>query len=81
MLEKISNDIEKIIIKNCELEESSIDRDCKLEELNIDSISFIKIIVAVEEKYDIEVPMDMLSISALGSINKFADTILKLKEG
>lgn len=52
--------------------------DDDFENYGVDSISFIKIIVSVEDAYNIEIPDSKLIYSELNSVNKMFDTILPL---
>lgn len=46
------------------------DVDTPFEELNIDSIGFVRIVVSLEKAFDCEIPIDMLILSKLNTINK-----------
>lgn len=68
VLEIINSNIEKA---NIAVEQG--DEDLSL--LGMDSIAFIKIIVAIEESFKIEVPDEKLLITEMGTLNKMADVI------
>ena len=53
-------------------------KDVNLEDYGIDSISFIRIIVALEEFYECEIPEDKLLLSEMGTVQKIMDVLDKL---
>ena len=55
-------------IENTEVTEDRLDED--LSELGMDSITFIKIIVALEEEYECEIPDSKLLIGEMNTANK-----------
>ena len=55
-------------IENAEVIEDKFDEN--LSELGMDSITFIKIIVAVEEQFECEIPDSKLVISEMNTANK-----------
>ena len=66
--------VEKIIeilnanIENAEISQDTLDED--LSELGMDSITFIKIIVALEEEFECEVPDSKLLLGEMNTANK-----------
>lgn len=52
--------------------------DDNLLKLGMDSISFIHIIVALEEAFEIEVPIEKLFITEMDTLNKILDLILSV---
>ena len=66
--------VEKVVeilnanIKNAKATQDKLDED--LSELGIDSITFIKIIVALEEEFECEVPDSKLLIGEKCTVNK-----------
>ena len=66
--------VEKVIeilnanIENAEVTEDKLDED--LSELGMDSITFIKIIVALEEEFECEIPDSKLLIGEMNTANK-----------
>ena len=66
--------VEKIIeilnenIESVEISQNALNQD--LCELGMDSITFIKIIVALEEKFECEVPDSKLVINEMNTANK-----------
>ena len=55
-------------IENAEVTEDKLDED--LSELGMDSITFIKIIVALEEEFECEVPDSKLLVGEKFTVNK-----------
>ena len=49
--------------------------EAKLPTLGIDSIAFIRVIVALEEAFDIEIPDEYLLITEMNTLSKMADVI------
>ena len=49
--------------------------DINLGEYNIDSISFISVIVSIEELYEIEIPDEYLNYAVFSSFNGFVGMI------
>ena len=50
------------------------------EKLDIDSITFVSLIVEIENEFDIEIPDDYLLIEKLGTYSQFLDMIIDLLE-
>lgn len=76
----MENEIRKQIVEIFESsfdENAEIDFTKKIRETGINSINFIKNIVAVETKYDIEVDDDLLSIDEFNSMDEFLDELSK----
>lgn len=64
-----------------EEEKSIVTKDGKdddLVEYGMESISFIRIIVALEEFYECEIPEDKLLISEMGTVQKIMDVLYQL---
>jgi len=66
------NDILKNEIENLNIEMS---------ELNLDSITFIQMIVAIENKFGIEFEDDYLSLDNISSFNDLVEYTIRLIEG
>lgn len=64
--------------ENNEIEE--IYPEIDLMEAGMDSITFIKMIVAIEENYEIEVPDEKLLMTEMNTIDKIIDVILSALE-
>lgn len=58
------------------IDEELIDED--FSSLGVDSISFVKIIVAIEEAFDCEIPDSKLLIKELGTVNKIVSLLKSL---
>lgn len=76
--------IEKIIevlsatVDGINFDEISYDQD--LTTIGIDSIAFITIIVALEEKFDCEFPDEKLLISELNTANRIYEVLKEIKK-
>mgnify|MGYP001047502419 CR=1 FL=1 len=62
------------ILRECisGIEISEKQEDSNLIELGLDSISLIHIIVAIEEKFGVEIPDEYLVLNEMDTINKIA---------
>ena len=60
-------------IENVELSDEQLDED--LSQLGMDSITFIRIIVELEEKFDIEIPDEKLLLTEMNTVSKMVDVI------
>ena len=71
--------VEKVVeilnanIENAEVTEDKLDED--LSELGMDSITFIKIIVAVEEEFECEIPDSKLLLGEMNTVNKIVQVL------
>ena len=77
----IEKQIANIFLKNCALDEN-ITENSKLEDLSMDSLSFVRAIVEVEQKFNIEFDIDQAEISyweKIGDILKFVESKLNEK--
>jgi acyl carrier protein len=68
ILEIVKSNIEKEEIQTAEL-------DTDLSTVGMDSITFIRIVVALEEAFEIEVPDDYLLMTEMNTIEKMTDVI------
>nr|WP_296467574.1 acyl carrier protein [uncultured Acetatifactor sp.] len=76
MEEKIMDEILEIVgqnIDNNDILTQQLDKD--LAELGMDSISFIKIIVLLEEHFSCEIPDEKLTMDQLNTCNKLYDIV------
>ena len=75
-------DVESIIIdiiKNI-TGDSSISREIKIfEHKEINSMMFVKILVAIEESFEIELPLEVLEIDKYGDLSSVIDMICDLR--
>lgn len=55
-----------------------LDEDEFDEELGIDSFTFISLVVAVEEEFNISIPDEKLSFESLGTFSKMLDCVSSL---
>lgn len=54
--------------------------DADFRALGMDSISYIHLIVALEEKYNIEIPDDYLNLNGIGSVHEAVVLVNRLRE-
>ena len=66
-------DIINANIENETITSEQADEDLSL--LGMDSITFIKIVAALEETFEIEVPDSKLLITEMGTLNKIIDVV------
>lgn len=71
--------IKKIIsiLNNLNLKDIDIETDF-IEENNIDSITFIEIIIYIEEEFDILIPDEYLLSEKLNTVSKIANLVSEL---
>lgn len=75
-MDNIQSKILEIINENIDNVEVSFDQtDDDLSQLGMDSITFIRIVVAFEELFEIEVPDEKLLITEMNTINKMIDVV------
>ena len=77
ILEIVKSNIEKEEIQTSEF-------DTDLSTVGMDSITFIRIVVALEEAFEIEVPDDYLLMTEMNTIEKMTNVVaeaLAIKEG
>ena len=74
--------IREILKENCDAEAvNKLESDKNLYSLEINSIAAVKIVVALEDRFDITFENDRLDISTFECLNNLADYILnKIKE-
>lgn len=60
-------------VENTELDAKQREED--LSTLGMDSITFIRVVVALEEKFDIEIPDEYLLLTEMNTISKMTDVI------
>ena len=75
MKDIIVGEIKSIILSNCPMIDQSIGEIDDLEQMGINSFEFIGIIVDIEEKYGIEIPVEKLSIKELSCIKKIVEVV------
>lgn len=71
-LSEILNIINRVL-ETSEITERDINEDLSV--LGISSIMFISIVVAIEEKYNIEIPDEYLLTTGIGTVNKILDIV------
>ena len=67
-----------IVSENIELSTDQFDVD--LSELGMDSLIFIRIVVALEEVFDIEIPDEKLLMNEMNTFNKIISVVSILLE-
>ena len=70
---RVINLLDNIEVSNEQLDES-------LPDLGMDSISFIQIVVGLEEAFDCEIPDSKLLISEMDTVQKMIDVLQELYE-
>ena len=65
-------------VENVEITTRQIDEDLSL--LGMDSVKFIRIIVALEETFQIEISDENLLITEMGTVNKMLSVVLAAKK-
>lgn len=70
---RVINLLDNIEVSNEQLDES-------LPDLGMDSISFIQIVVGLEEAFDCEIPDSKLLISEMDTVQKMLDVLQELYE-
>ena len=75
----MNNIIERItkILKNVNIDFENTEEDF-IEKSNIDSITFIEMIIYIEEEFDILIPDEYLLSEKLNTISKIADLVSEL---
>lgn len=76
MREDILDKVLKVLnenIENTELSSKQIEED--LSTLGMDSITFIRVVVALEEAFDIEIPDEKLLLTEMNTISKMTEVI------
>lgn len=59
--------------------EEKIDTDTELKNIGMDSLSFVRIVVEIENQFGIEFPEDRLDIAQAGTVRKLCETIVEVK--
>lgn len=59
----------------CALPEPGLSEDSAFKDISIDSLSFIELIVAIEDRYGIGFDGDELNIYGYGTVGDFVDTV------
>ena len=74
--EKIAAIVASIIEQ---IEIHTLDYDDDLQQMGMDSISFIRVIVNLEDEFEIEFPDDYLLIDNMNTLNKIVDNVMMLQ--
>lgn len=71
----------EVVNTNIENTEITVDQaDDDLSQLGMDSITFIRIVIALEETFEIEVPDEKLLITEMGTVSKMLEVVLAATE-
>ena len=79
-MENVKEEMLKLISEFTE-DGAVIEDDTELKALNIDSLVFIKMMVAVEKKFDIKINGAMLDVAEFEKVGELIDYIQKIKDG
>lgn len=75
----IEEKVLKIVNSVIEDTEISIDQvDSDLSKLGMDSIAFIRMVIAIEEEFDIEVPDEYLLVPEINTMEKIINIVTEL---
>jgi len=79
---KYQNEITKIIQDTIQLTVpiESLELDTRLENVGLDSITFIRIVVQIEDQFDMEFPEDRLLLTQAGTIKDLCEIVIAVKE-
>lgn len=76
MREDILDNVLKVLNANLENTEITLEQtEDDLSALGMDSITFIRVVVALEEAFDIEIPDEYLLIIEMNTLSKITDVI------
>ena len=76
MREDILDKVLKVLNANLENTEITFEQtEDDLSALGMDSIAFIRVVVALEEAFDIEIPDEYLLITEMNTLSKMTDVI------
>ena len=76
MREDILDKVLKVLNANLENTEITFEQtEDDLSALGMDSIAFIRVIIALEEEFDIEIPDEYLLITEMNTLSKMTDVI------
>ena len=72
-------EIKKLIVEELNVDEEKITMDAKLiDDLGADSLDAVELIMAIEEKYDIQISDEVAqSIQTVGDIVRYAEKVAK----
>ncbi|MEJ6950343.1 acyl carrier protein [Natronospora cellulosivora (SeqCode)] len=78
-VDSIIDILNSIIEDEEEITYNQINDDLTL--LNIDSITFIRLIVIIEDEFNIEIPDEYLILNKMNTVNKIVNIISDIKRG
>lgn len=76
----IDNSLKQIIAKHIDiaLDIDKISNDHYLDQIGVNSINFIRMIIEIEQEYNIEFDIDMLAIESFEKVGHFISYVEKL---
>jgi len=79
---KYQAEITKIIKNTVSLTQSveSIEIETPLEGIGMDSMSFIQLVVAIEDAFEIDFPDEKLNATQVGTIKALCETVYEIKD-
>jgi acyl carrier protein len=79
---KYKDEIAKIIQDTIKLTipMENLEIDTRLENVGLDSITFIRIVVQIEDCFDMEFPDDKLLLTQAGTIKDLCEIVMSVKE-
>lgn len=79
---KYQHEVIKIIEETITLTENidNIDIDTNLQNVGMDSISFVRVVVKIENQFDIKFPDEKLVITLAGTIKSLCEIIIDIKD-
>ena len=57
-----------------------IDVDAKFQNIGVDSLAFVRIVVEIENYFEMEFPIDKLSINEVGTLRKLCEVVCEVKK-
>lgn len=76
-MNEICDNIKNIIGQIADIQTSELNNDVALMDIGFNSISYIKLVVMLEENYNIEFDDDSLVYSSFASVSKIAELVHK----
>lgn len=76
----IDNRIKQVIAKHIDIamDIDKINQDTFLDEIGVNSINFIRMIIEIEEEYEIQFDIDMLGLESYEKVGNFIAYVEKL---
>ncbi|QUI23835.1 phosphopantetheine-binding protein [Vallitalea pronyensis] len=79
---KYEKEIRELLANNIQFTNdlNNVEIDTGLQIIGLNSVSFIKTVIDIEKKFDIEFPDDKLSLKALGTIRDLCEVLQSILE-